>query len=479
LGEKIKDEYFSHKFLMCLPKKFKLTGVTPNEVLGDVMTDTQHNDSDNKEVEMKDDDKKKKSMAFKASTSSKSKDKAKKEASNEDEDASDINDEAMTLLVRKMGKFIKKRGYGVRKRRDHMKEHVRLCYKCKSPDHIVVDCPYNSDNEEDEKEEEEKKEKKITFKKKKKESGYVVTWDSDCNEDSDDDDSSDDDKKPIKKALASIAIHNKPSLFDTLSTYLMVKPTKVKYEESDDECESNDYRSDDEENYSKEELIDMCDQLSSSFEKKRKECKALQKELKALKPSFGKLQASHECLKEDHEELGLAHIKLKKAHSSLLEQVKMEETKKEAIVTCDKGSTCDLINESFLEPIIVAFTNPSCSTFTFTSSTSDGFTCDTSQMVENETLKKEVNELTRALGNTYGGEDRLLICLGSQRASLNKEGLGYISRKSKTVFAPHKTNFVKNNGHYCISCKQVGHIERDCKNKRTHANVSSIKFDSC
>jgi hypothetical protein len=49
LGEKVKDEDFSHKFLMCLPKKFKtlrtiifrggLTGVSPNEALGDVMID--------------------------------------------------------------------------------------------------------------------------------------------------------------------------------------------------------------------------------------------------------------------------------------------------------------------------------------------------------------------------------------------------------------------------------------------------------
>jgi hypothetical protein len=319
----------------------------------------------------------------------------------------------------------------------------------------------------------------MIFKKKKKRSGYVVTWDSDCTKDSDDDDSSGDYKKSIKKALASIAIHNKSSLFDTPSTCFMVKPTKVKYDESDDECENDDYRSDDEEEYSKEELIDMCDQLSSSFEKKRKECKALQKEFKTLKQSFGELQASHECLKEDHEELDLAHTKLKKVHSCFLEQVKMEETKKEAIVTCDKGSTCDLINESFLEPIIVASTNPSCSTSTSTSSINDGFTYDTSLMVENETLKKEVNELTHALGNAYGGEDRLLMCLGSQKASLNKEGLGYIPKKSKTTFAPHKTSFVKNNSRYCTSCKQVGHIERDCKNKRSHANVFSIKFDFC
>ena len=70
---------------------------------------------------------------------------------------------------------MKKKGYGARKRIDHFKnkEYVRLCYKCKSPDHVVVDCPYNSDNEDNEKkkskkEKKEKKEKKMTFKKKKK-----------------------------------------------------------------------------------------------------------------------------------------------------------------------------------------------------------------------------------------------------------------------------------------------------------------------
>ena len=41
-------------------------------------------------------------------------------------------------------------------------------------------------------------------------------------------------------------------------------------------------------------------------------------------------------------------------------------------------------------------------------------------MVENETLKKQVKELTRALGKAYDSEDRLLMCLGSQRASLQR-----------------------------------------------------------
>jgi len=57
----------------------------------------------------------------------------------------------------------KKKGYHTRKRRYHFKnkEYVRLCYKCKSSDHIVVDCPYNSDNDEhDKKNKKKKKEKK-------------------------------------------------------------------------------------------------------------------------------------------------------------------------------------------------------------------------------------------------------------------------------------------------------------------------------
>ena len=94
------------------------------------------------------------------------------------------------------------------------------------------------------------------------------------------------------------------------------------------------------------------------------------------------------------------------------------------------GLTYDLIDESFYKPIIVAPINTSCSTTTSTSPLSDGLTCDASLMVENETLKKEVNELTRALGNVYGGDARLLKCLGSQRFSLNKEGWGYTPRKA-------------------------------------------------
>jgi hypothetical protein len=46
------------------------------------------------------------------------------------------------------------------------------------------------------------------------------------------------------------------------------------------------------------------------------------------------------------------------------------------------------------------------------------------------------------------------------------------------TFAPHNTSYVKNNGQFCTSCKQVGQKDHDCKTKNKNANVSSIKLDS-
>jgi hypothetical protein len=59
LGEEVKDKDFSHKFLRCLPSRFgtlvtilvmsDLDTMTPNQVLGDVMTDDMYRDDDEKE----------------------------------------------------------------------------------------------------------------------------------------------------------------------------------------------------------------------------------------------------------------------------------------------------------------------------------------------------------------------------------------------------------------------------------------------
>ena len=171
--------------------------------------------------------------------------------------------------------MMKKKGYHIRKRRDHSKnkEYVRIFYKCKSPDHVVAECPYNSDNDEHEKkkyksEKKDKKEKKMIFKKKK--------------------------------------------MAHMLSLGIVM-------------------------------LLRMMILVMMSRHLRRR---------------------SHL----------LALLSTTRPHS--------------------------------------------------TSTIGDGLTCDASLKVENKTLKREVDEITHALGKAYGGEVRLLKCLGSQRFSLNKEGLG-------------------------------------------------------
>jgi hypothetical protein len=132
LGEKINDDDASYRFLMCLPPRFEtlrliiirggLKDITPNQVLGDVITQETYRverEGVDKDDKKKDEDKKKKSVAFKASSSSKNKGKSKKESS-DDEDLSDIDDEGMALFVHKMGKFMKKKGYGAMQEREEI-----------------------------------------------------------------------------------------------------------------------------------------------------------------------------------------------------------------------------------------------------------------------------------------------------------------------------------------------------------------------
>jgi hypothetical protein len=118
---------------------------------------------------------KKKSVAFKATTS---KGKSKIESSSDEDSSScdsDDIDEKIALFVKQFGKFMKKKGYHARRRKNLSKknEHTMRCFRCHSMDHLIAKCPYDSDDE--------------------------------------------DDNKSKKKGHASIAIQEKVSLFDTLS----------------------------------------------------------------------------------------------------------------------------------------------------------------------------------------------------------------------------------------------------------------------
>jgi uncharacterized protein (DUF2344 family) len=118
----------------------------------------------------------------------------------------------------------------------------------------------------------------------------------------------------------------------------MAKGPKVKYDDSDDDDEP-----------SVAQLMDMLEQAEYLINSKSKKCKALLKKVHDLEHSLSELEASHECLKEDHKDLKVAHSKLEKAHSLLVEKSKKEDV----VVACDVGVTCDIINKSFYQPIVI------------------------------------------------------------------------------------------------------------------------------
>ena len=98
--------------------------MTPNQVLGDIMTDDTYRDDDEKEEKKEKKDEKKKSVAFKATSS---KGKAKQETSSEDDGSrDDDDDEKMALFVKKFGKFMMNKGYRARRKKIFIQEQRRV-----------------------------------------------------------------------------------------------------------------------------------------------------------------------------------------------------------------------------------------------------------------------------------------------------------------------------------------------------------------
>jgi hypothetical protein len=143
----------------------------------------------------------------------------------------------------------------------------------------------------------------------------------------------------------------------------MAKATKVSSDDESDHDNASDSDSDEEE-FTKDELITMLEDCTQHFKESRKECKCLLKDKKNLMQE------------------------LEEAHSSLIEKCENMPTNVEKAKTYNIGISCDITDESFYKPIVIAPTNPSCSSYTSSSSSSDGFTCDSTLIVENENLKR-------------------------------------------------------------------------------------------
>jgi hypothetical protein len=143
------------------------------------------------------------------------------------------------------------------------------------------------------------------------------------------------------------------------------------------------------------------------------------------------------------------------------------------VVTEDVGVTCDLLDSPTSEPLP---TNSICDKCKI-SLMNDNIALDESQIiVENEVLVDRVNALTHDLEKAYGGKAKLDFILGSQRCSLNREGLGYVPKKGKNAFIKQKTLFVKECDKVCHKCHKKGHIKKNCPKLN---NVSSTCFEHC
>jgi hypothetical protein len=150
-------------------------------------------------------------------------------------DASKLDNEEMTLIIKSFQQILKQR-----KGKDYKPCSKRVCYRCGKSGHFIAKCPYTSDRDrDDDKKGKKRMEKKRCYKKKGGEAHMGREWDSD---ESSTDSSSDED-------AANIAI-NKGLLFTNVGhKCLMAKDGKKKkvhstdtpkYTTSDDEGSSSD-----------------------------------------------------------------------------------------------------------------------------------------------------------------------------------------------------------------------------------------------
>jgi hypothetical protein len=148
-------------------------------------------------------------------------------------DASKLDNEEMTLIIKSFRQILKQR-----RGKDYKPRSKKVCYKCGKPGHFIAKCPLSSDSDRGDDKKGKRREKKKFYKKKGGDAHVCREWDSD---ESSTDSSSDED-------AANIAI-NKGLLFPNIGhKCLMAKDDKkkvksrspTKYATSSDEASSSD-----------------------------------------------------------------------------------------------------------------------------------------------------------------------------------------------------------------------------------------------
>jgi hypothetical protein len=149
-------------------------------------------------------------------------------------DASKLDNEEMTLIIKSFHQILKQR-----REKDYKSCSKKVCYRCGKSGHFIARCPISSESDKDDDKKGKKKEKKRYYKRKGGDAHICRKWDSD---ESSTDYSSDED-------AANIAV-NKGLLFPNIGhKCLMAKDGKKKkvhskatpkYTTSSDESSSSD-----------------------------------------------------------------------------------------------------------------------------------------------------------------------------------------------------------------------------------------------
>jgi heterodisulfide reductase subunit C len=89
-------------------------------------------------------------------------------------DASKLDNEEMTLIIKSFRQILKQR-----RGKDYKSRSKKVCYRCGKSDHFIAKCPISSESDKDKDKKGKKKEKKRYYKKKGGDAHICREWDSD------------------------------------------------------------------------------------------------------------------------------------------------------------------------------------------------------------------------------------------------------------------------------------------------------------
>jgi hypothetical protein len=98
-----------------------------------------------------------------------------------------------------------------------------------------------------------------------------------------------------------------------------------------------------------------------------------------------------------------------------------------------------------------------------------------SLLLENESLKKEIECLSKDLARYFGSHVCFNHIWTNKKITLDKDALGYLPKKRKEAFIPKESIFVNSNVSFeeeekmkmCHKCKTRADVDHQCKSKKT------------